>query len=119
MDNNFYNNFDGKPSNAGFYSRFLVPFISGGLGALLVASVFVGNYSVKYDANYNNKNSAVTTSAITSNSTSTAISLTNYSDTSIYAANKVLPSIVGIEVEYSVNSYFGQSRNKYCYRLTE
>ena len=31
-------------------------------------------------------------------------SLTNYSDTSIYAANKILPSIVGIKVEYNVNS---------------
>ena len=31
-------------------------------------------------------------------------SLTNYSDTSIYAANKILPSIVGIKVDYNVNS---------------
>ncbi len=31
-------------------------------------------------------------------------SLSDYSDTSIYAANKILPSIVGIQVEYSVNS---------------
>ena len=31
-------------------------------------------------------------------------SLSNYSDTSVYAANKILPSIVGIKVEYNVNS---------------
>ena len=32
------------------------------------------------------------------------ISLSNYSDTAVYAANKILPSIVGIKVEYNVNS---------------
>ena len=31
-------------------------------------------------------------------------SLNDYSDTSIYAANKILPSIVGIKVDYNVNS---------------
>ena len=34
----------------------------------------------------------------------TQTSLSDYSDTSIYAANKILPSIVGIKVEYNVNS---------------
>ncbi|MCF0124592.1 MAG: trypsin-like peptidase domain-containing protein [Clostridia bacterium] len=36
--------------------------------------------------------------------------MSKYSDTSVYAANKILPSIVGIKVEYNVNStfsYFG------------
>ena len=38
------------------------------------------------------------------------ISLEDYSNTSIYAANKVLPSIVGITVEYTINSpYYGYS----------
>ena len=38
------------------------------------------------------------------------ISLEDYSETSIYTANKVLPSIVGITVEYTVNSpYYGYS----------
>ena len=38
-------------------------------------------------------------------------SLENYSDTSVYAANKILPSIVGIKIEYTVNStsIFGRS----------
>lgn len=47
--------------------------------------------------------------------TSTAVSqvsLTKYSDTAIYAANKVLPSIVGIKVKYNVtsNGFFGLSQ---------
>ena len=33
-------------------------------------------------------------------------SLSNYSDTAVFAANKILPSIVGIKVEYNVNSPF-------------
>ena len=42
----------------------------------------------------------------TSNSAGTVnqIKLSNYSDTTVYAANKILPSIVGIQVEYTVNS---------------
>lgn len=39
----------------------------------------------------------------------TAISLTEYSDTAIGVAAKVLPSIVGIQIEYNVNSIFGNS----------
>ncbi|MBQ3145521.1 MAG: trypsin-like peptidase domain-containing protein [Clostridia bacterium] len=36
------------------------------------------------------------------------VSLNNYSDTATFAANKVLPSIVGITVEYTVTSNFIQ-----------
>ena len=32
------------------------------------------------------------------------VSLKNYSDTAVYAANKILPSIVGIKIEYNVTS---------------
>lgn len=41
------------------------------------------------------------------------ISLKEYSDTAIYAANKVLPSIVGINVEYTVttNSFFNLTQS--------
>ena len=37
------------------------------------------------------------------------VSLSNISDTGVYVANKVLPSIVGIKVDFSINSIF--SRN--------
>ena len=40
---------------------------------------------------------------------SKAVTTTDYSNTAIAVANKVLPSIVGISVEYTVNSFFGQS----------
>lgn len=38
------------------------------------------------------------------------ISLSDYSDTAVYAANKALPSIVGIQVEFTVNSYFTRNQ---------
>lgn len=37
------------------------------------------------------------------------VSLSNYSDTGIRVAEKVRPSIVGIEVEYSINSIFAKN----------
>ena len=43
------------------------------------------------------------------------ISLSDYSDTAVYAANKALPSIVGIQVEFTVNSYFTRNQTfLYC-----
>ena len=46
---------------------------------------------------------------ITQGQVANTISITDYSNTSIAVANKVLPSIVGITVEYKVNSMFGGS----------
>ena len=46
---------------------------------------------------------------ITEGAVTNTVPLTDYSNTSISVANKVLPSIVGITVEYKVNSLFGGS----------
>lgn len=45
----------------------------------------------------------------TSNPNLSQVSLTNYSDTAIYAAQKALPSMVSISVEYDVN-YMGMKK---------
>ena len=45
----------------------------------------------------------------TSNPNLSQVSLTNYSDTAIYAAQKALPSMVNISVEYDVN-YMGMEK---------
>ena len=45
----------------------------------------------------------------TSNPNLSQVSLTNYSDTAIYAAQKALPSMVNISVEYDVN-YMGMKK---------
>ena len=85
----------------GFTKGFLVPFISGALGCTVVIGTCFGVPSIRSkllntsnNIDYSNKNTGYINQ----------ISLKDYSDTSIYAANKILPSIVGIKVEYNVNS---------------
>ena len=48
-------------------------------------------------------NTTVQTSTATG-TTANLISLSNYSNTAVFAANKILPSIVGIEVSYTATS---------------
>ncbi len=81
-----------------------LPFVSGILGCSLVLGVCFGVPTIKekllntntsnYSSPSNNANSGYVTQT----------SLSNYSDTAVFAANKILPSIVGIKVEYNVNS---------------
>ena len=93
-------------TKVGFANGFLLPFVSGVLGCTVVVGTCFGVPSIK------NKLLGSTTSSSSTNSNSNNLStgyvsqtsLSNYSDTSVYAANKILPSIVGIKVEYNVNS---------------
>lgn len=93
-----------KPK-AGFGRGFLLPFFSGVLGCAVVIGTCFGIPSIR--ENILSQESNISNSG-SSNSTSSGYvsqtSLSNYSDTSVYAANKILPSIVGIQVEYNVNS---------------
>ena len=96
---------DSSKKGFGFGKGFLVPFFSGALGCSLVIGTCFGIPSVKQKLLNTSNN--ISTTISNSNSSSGYVdqaSLSNYSDTSIYAANKILPSIVGIKVEYSVNS---------------
>lgn len=85
----------------GFGKVFLLPFISGALGCTIVIGTCFGIPSIK--SKLLNTSVAIE-STNKDNGYVNQISLKNYSDTSIYAANKILPSIVGIKVEYNVNS---------------
>lgn len=112
MDNNFYESFEKESrKNNSVISRFLISFFAGMLGSALVLGVFYFTPPFK-NAIINNpiEGQVVTTSTSNNPSSLEQISLSNYSDTAIYAANKALPSIVGIEVEYTVNTYFGQAQ---------
>lgn len=135
MDNNeFFKAVDSKKptqkSRIGFFRGIIVPFTSGILGTVLVIGLFVKVPYLKDKlSNYINNNVTVKTTETsksnddaqkindiisfdeekTTETTSTNI-LPNedYSNTSISVANKVLPSIVGITVEYTVSSpYYG------------
>ena len=103
-------NFNKSNSN-GFGKSVLLPFFSGIVGCSLVIGTCFGVPSIKEKlVGRNSSNSTVQTSTSTAEGTSTnLISLSNYSNTAVFAANKILPSIVGIEVTYTAtsNSIFG------------
>ena len=94
-----------QKTKTSFGKGFFLPFVSGILGCSLVLGVCFGVPTIKEKLlNTNSTSSSSNTQGSTNSGYVTQTSLSNYSDTSIYAANKVLPSIVGIKVEYNVNS---------------
>ena len=107
QNTNLYKNYNTEKkekAKLGFGRGFLIPFASGILGCSIVIGTCFGVPSIRNsilgtnNTNYSNDNSDKNSGYVSQTS------LSNYSDTAIYAANKVLPSIVGIKVEYSVNS---------------
>ena len=94
-----------KINNGGFGKTVLVPFVSGVVGCAVVVGTCFGIPSIRTKLL-----GSFTPSTSTNSSTSdvsgyvSQTSLSNYSDTAVYAANKILPSVVGIEVQYNVNS---------------
>ena len=100
-------------NNSGFGKSVLIPFVSGVVGCAVVIGTCFGIPSIRTKI-IGNTNSSISTT--NNNSTESdgyvqQISLSNYSDTAVYAANKILPSIVGINIEYTVNatSIFGRT----------
>lgn len=109
-----------KVSKANFKNRntnnwgknVLLPFASGIIGCSVVIGTCFGVPSIK-EKLVGTSNNTVQTSTSTSTSSGTTnnlVSLSNYSNTAVFAAQKILPSIVGIEVTYTAtsnNSFFG------------
>lgn len=89
----------------GFGKTILLPFFSGVVGSALVLGTCFGIPSIRSQL-FKTNTSTGTTTNIQNTGYVTQTSLSNYSDTSVYAANKILPSIVGITVEYNVNNSF-------------
>lgn len=87
----------------GFGRVFFIPFVSGLLGSVLVIGTCFGVPTIKNTLLGDNTGTSNHSNNLSSGYVSQA-SLSNYSDTAVYAANKILPSIVGIKVEYNVNS---------------
>ncbi|MCI8621469.1 MAG: trypsin-like serine protease [Clostridia bacterium] len=104
-----------KNRNNSFSKSVLLPFISGVLGAsLVVGTCFCvpGFREVIFDSGEVQEQKTSQSTVQNTNSmqvNAQAISLQGYSETSMGVAEKVLPSIVGIQIEYSVNSFFGTS----------
>ena len=94
-------------SNFNFGKTVAVPFLSGVLGAGIVLGTCFGVPTIKERLVETNNKSVETSTDTTSTAINTTqISLENYSETGIADAKKILPSIVGIKVEYPVNSIF-------------
>ena len=104
VTNNPYNT--KKASNkSGFGKSVLLPFCSGVVGCAIVIGACFGIPSVRSEIlNTSSDDSLSNTSNNSSSGYVSQVSLGNYSDTAVYAANKILPSIVGIKVEYTVNN---------------
>lgn len=106
-DDDLYSKFSSdSKKRSSFKSSVFIPFLSGILGTLLVIGIIFEVPDVRnkfINTIISNSNNALETST-TDSSINNYISLSDYSDTAVYAANKVLPSIVGIDVEYTVTS---------------
>lgn len=102
-----YQNNKKEEAKVGFGKSVLLPFFSGVVGCAVVVGTCFGVPSIRSQilgtssslSGSNNSSSSSENSGYVSQT-----SLSNYSDTAVYAANKILPSIVGIKVEYNVNS---------------
>ena len=113
-DTNKYNEKKVK-NKSGFGKTVLLPFFSGVVGCALVIGTCFGVPSIR-SAIIDDSESSLSNTSNNNNQNSgyvSQIALSNYSDTAVYAANKILPSIVGIKVEYTVNNpvlaMFGQN----------
>lgn len=97
-----------------FGKNVLVPFASGVLGAGVLLGVcfnvpYVKDNMLGIQSNNSSSNNAGSGTNINYNNINTdLVSLSSYSDTGVYVAQTVLPSIVGIKVEYSVSSIFSR-----------
>ena len=93
-------------SGAGFGKTVLLPFACGILGAGLVVGTCFGVPNIRENlfSGFTVQEGSSTSNTVNLNTEQ--ISLLDYSDTAVGVAQKVLPSIVGINVTYSVNSPF-------------
>ena len=91
-----------------FGKQIIVPFISGVVGSCIVVATCFSVPNIKEKLLQTNSNSSTTTITKSNNnpSNTSLVSIANYSETGIAVAQKVLPSVVGIKVEYSVSSVF-------------
>ena len=117
VKNGTYNDYNITKSKGSIKNNVIIPFISGVVGCGLVIGICFGIPEIKGKILGATSTVIQTSNPASSETDGTVdqVSLSKYSDTSVYAANKVLPSIVGIQVEYNVTnqmfSMFGRETN--------
>lgn len=100
-----------KESNSSFGKAVFAPFLCGVLGGVLVIGTCFGVPSIKNAIIGNTANSSNNTSNFSNTYTginTDLVSLKEYSETGVGVASKILPSVVGITVEFPVNSIFSR-----------
>lgn len=100
-----------KENKSGFGRTIAVPFISGVVGSALVIGTCFGVPSIKKAIMGNTSSSSNNTSNSSNTYTGVntdLVSLKEYSETGVGVAAKILPSVVGITVEFPVNSIFSR-----------
>lgn len=100
-----------KENKSGFGKTIAVPFISGIVGGALVIGTCFGVPSIKkaiMGAGSNSSNSTTNFSNTYTGVNTDLVSLKEYSETGVSVAAKILPSVVGITVEFPVNSIFSR-----------
>ena len=114
---NMYNT---KRTKSGFGKSVVLPFCRGVIGCVVVIGTCFGVPSIRSKILNNSTSSIINNTSSSSSSSNSGyvsqVNLSNYSDTAVYAANKILPSIVGIKLEYTVNNsmlqMFGKSSSR-------
>ncbi len=99
-------------SGTGFLKSVFIPFVSGVVGCAVVVGTCFGVPSIRANILGTDNSTSNSSSSSEANGYVSQTSLSNYSDTAVYAANKILPSIVGITVEYNVNSLISMFGNR-------
>ena len=99
-----------KDGDSSFVKNILTSFVCGVLGSALVIGTCFGVPSIKKAIIGNNLSSSNNTnfSNTYTGVNTDLISLKEYSETGVGVASKILPSVVGITVEFPVNSIFGR-----------
>ena len=98
---------DDKPKKkSNFGKNVVLPFFSGVVGCAVVLGTCFGVPTIRNQIMGTTNSSTSNTSSAQATGYVDQVSLSNYSDTAVYAANKILPSIVGIQIEYNVTSMF-------------
>lgn len=107
-----YSNFGEKKNKRGIAITLLISIVSSILCTVLTIGIIFSTPSLKQKLFSNEEKIKGFEEQITTTTSTNQISLEKYSNTAIYAANKVLPSIVGISVEYTItsNSFYGLSQ---------
>lgn len=101
-------NYSKKTDKKQIATTVVASFVSAVVGGACALGVYVGLNKEPAQTIETSKTNA--SSSITANNLNLSqVSLTNYSDTAIYAAQKALPSMVSISVEYDVN-YMGMKK---------